>query len=142
MSAGIGDVNYTVFIGYYQVTPMNHMHPNELNTDVIWRNTMKKKYVSFAVIFLLMICFPGCGKEQYDEDEIIGLTSYEIVEKYGDFDRKQDVPGRDGLYRDCGCGYLISEERVGFFGTTPPKYFMIYFNEDGIAHYCRYEEVV
>ncbi|MBE6672598.1 MAG: hypothetical protein E7599_03640 [Ruminococcaceae bacterium] len=103
---------------------------------------MKKKHVLFSVIVLLTICFSGCGKEQYDEDEIIGLTSFEIVEKYGDFDRKQGSPGEDGLYRDCACGYLVSEKRVGFFGTTPSEYFMIYFNEDGVADWCRCEQVV
>lgn len=103
---------------------------------------MKKKHVLLAVIVLITICFSSCGKEQYAEDEIVGLTSIEIVEKYGDFDRTQGFPGEDGLYRDCACGYLISEKRVGFFGTTPPEYFMIYFDEDGFAHWCRYEQVI
>ena len=103
---------------------------------------MRKKYVLFTVIVLITLCFSGCDKEQYTEDEIIGLTSFEIVEKYGDFDRKQGFPDEDGLYRDCACGYLISEKEVGFFGTTPPEYFMIYFDEDGVAHWCRYEQVV
>ena len=112
------------------------------NTDMMWRNIMRKKYVLFTVIVLITLCFSGCDKEQYTEDEIIGLTSFEIVEKYGDFDRKQGFPDEDGLYRDCACGYLISEKEVGFFGTTPPEYFMIYFDEDGVAHWCRYEQVV
>lgn len=62
---------------------------------------MKKKNVLFAVIVLITICFSGCGKEQYAEDEIVGLTSIEIVEKYGDFDRTQGSPDKNGLYRDC-----------------------------------------
>ncbi len=103
---------------------------------------MKKKYVLFAVIVLIVICFSSCKKNQYDEDEIVGLTSIEIVEKYGDFDRTQGSPDEDGVYRDCACGYLTSEKRVSFFGTTPPEYFMIYFDEDGFAHWCRYEHMV
>lgn len=103
---------------------------------------MRKKYILFAVIVMVMFGFCSCGKAQYAEDEIIGLTSFEIIEKYGDFDRKQGVPCEDGLYRDCACGYLISEKRVGFFGTIPPEYFMIYFDEDGFAHWCEYEQVV
>lgn len=104
---------------------------------------MKKKFaLLLAVIVLITFCFSGCGKVKYDEDKIIGLTSIEIVEKYGDFDRKQGSPGEDGLYRDCSCGYLISEKRVGFLGTTPPEYFMIDFDEDGAAYQCRYEQVV
>lgn len=103
---------------------------------------MRKNYLLFTVIVMIALCFSGCGKSQYTEDEIIGLTFFEIVEKYGDFDRTQGFPDEDGLYRDCACGYIISEKRVGFLGTTPPEYFMIYFDEDGVANWCRYEEVV
>ena len=103
---------------------------------------MKNKYVLLAVIVLITICFFGCGKSKYDEDEIIGLTSVEIVEKYGDFDRPQGFPDEDGLYRDCYCGYLISEKSVGFYGSTELEYFMIYFDEDGLAQRCKYEQVV
>lgn len=103
---------------------------------------MRKYYVVFAAIVIITLFFSGCGKARYTEDEIIGLTSSEIVEKYGDFDRKQGFPNKDGLYRDCACGYLISEKNTGFFGTTPPEYFMIYFDEDGFAHLCEYEQVV
>ena len=104
---------------------------------------MKRKCILFVVIVAILLCFSSCGtKYKYDADEVVGLTSIQIVEKYGDFDRKQGSTGEDGLYRDCACGYLIFEKRVGFFGTTPPEYFMIYFNEDGIADWCRYEQVV
>lgn len=84
----------------------------------------------------------GCSKMRYKEDDIIGLTSVEIVEKYGDFDRPQGKPNEDGLYRNCACGYLISEAKKGYLGTTPPEYFMITFDENGIACYCKYEKVV
>lgn len=101
-----------------------------------------KRILAIVLLTLLILCvFSGCEKK-YSEDEIIGLTSIEIVEKYGDFDRTQGFPDEDGLYRDCACGYIISEKRVGFLGTTPPEYFMIYFDEDGVANWCRYEEVV
>lgn len=101
-----------------------------------------KRILAIVLLMLLILCvLSGCEKK-YSEDEIIGLTSIEIVEKYGDFDRTQGFPDEDGLYRDCACGYLFSEKRVGFFGTTPPEYFMIYFDEDGVAHWCRYEEIV
>ncbi len=89
---------------------------------------------------LLITAFSGCSK--YTEDDIIGLTSLEIIEKYGDFDRKRGTPDEDGLYRDCACGYLISEKETDFFGTTPPEYFMIYFDENGVADWCNYEKVV
>lgn len=103
---------------------------------------MKLKQV-FAVTLIMLFVLPvlsGCAK--YSEDDIIGFTSSEIVEKYGDFDRKRGTPDEDGLYRDCDCGYLISEKKVGFLGTTPPEYFMIYFDENGVADWCDYEQVV
>lgn len=101
-----------------------------------------KRILAIILLTLLILCvLSGCEKK-YSEGEIIGLTSSEVVEKYGDFDRKQGTPDEEGLYRDCACGYLISEKRVGFFGTTPPEYFMIYFDGDGVAHWCRCEEIV
>ena len=101
-----------------------------------------KRILAIVLLALLILCvFSGCEKT-YSEDEIVGLTSIEIVEKYGVFDRTQGFPDEDGFYRDCACGYLISEKQVGFFGTIPPEYFMIYFDEDGVAHWCRYEEIV
>ena len=89
---------------------------------------------------LLITALSGCSK--YTEDDFLGLTSLEIIEKYGDFDRKRGAPDEDGLYRDCACGYLISEKETNFFGTTPPEYFMIYFDENGVADWCNYEKVV
>ena len=94
---------------------------NRAKTDIIWRNIVRKNYLLFTVIVMIALCFSGCGKSQYTEDEIIGLTSFEIVEKYGDFDRKQGSPGEDGLYRDCACGYLISEKQVGFLELPRPN---------------------
>lgn len=103
---------------------------------------MKRMYVLSIVFFVAIFCLSGCSRKQYTEDDIIGLTSSEIVEKYGDFDRKQGTPDEKGLYRNCACGYLITTEKKGLFGTNPPEYFMIYFDDDGIAYWCGYEEVV
>lgn len=89
---------------------------------------------------LLITAFSACSK--YTEDDFLGLTSSEIIEKYGDFDRKRGTPDEDGLYRDCACGYLISEKETDFFGTAPPEYFMIYFDKNGVADWCNYEKVV
>lgn len=103
---------------------------------------MKKQRALFALIFLIAICLSSCAKEPYPEDEIIGLTSVEVTEKYGNFDRVQGTVGKDGLYRSCACGYLISEKQTGFFGSAYPEYFMIFFDENGIADHCRREQVV
>lgn len=104
---------------------------------------MKRKCILFVVIVAILLCFSSCGtKYKYDADEVVGLTSIQIVEKYGNFDRKQGYPNEDGLYCNCACGYLIKPKKVGYFGTTPPEYFMIFFDETGVAKHCRYEKVV
>ena len=106
---------------------------------------MKKLYFLLVSILVFSLCFSGCAeepKEKYSEDEIIGLTSAEVIEKYGEFDRIQGTPGDDGLYRDCSCGYLVKEAQKGYFGTTSPEYLMIHFDENGIADLCKYEQVV
>ena len=105
---------------------------------------MKKLYLVITLLLAAAVLLSGCTKEKFKEDDerIIGLTSLQIIEKYGDFDRKQKQPDKNGLYVNCACGYLISEEKVGFLGTTPPKYFMIYFDYKGVADLCRYEEIV
>ncbi len=103
---------------------------------------MKKALLLFVTVFVIVLCISGCAEKPYTEESIIGLSSAEIVEKFGDFDRKQGEPDNRGLYCDCACGYLISEAKAGFFGATPPEYFMIYFDENGIADFCRYEQIV
>ena len=73
----------------------------------------------------------------YDADDFIGLTYEQIVERCGSFDicRSQNVD--TGRY--SACGYTVREKRVGFLGTDPPEYFMIYFDHNGIAVRCAYE---
>ena len=104
------------------------------------RSTDTVKRASITLIFMLLFSFLGCTKSQYSESDFIGLTSKEIVEKYGDFDHRRSNPSDDGLYRNCGCGYMVKEAKVGFLGTTPPEYFMVYFDGEGIAYRCAYEE--
>ena len=100
------------------------------------------KRIICVFLALTLVLLAGCSKTRFKENDIIGLTSAEIVEKYGEFDRPQGKLGEDGLYRNCACGYLISEAKTGYLGTTPPEYFMITFDENGIACYCKYEKVV
>ena len=102
---------------------------------------MRKLCILLMVILVVVSTF-GCVNARYKEENIIGLTSSEIVKKYGDFDRKQGTPDTEGVYRNCACGYLTKEANKGVLGTTPPEYFMIYFDSDGIARFCNYEEVV
>ena len=104
---------------------------------------MKRNIILFAVITAMLLCFSSCStKYIYDADEVVGLTSIQIVEKYGDFDRSPGYPNEDGLYCKTYCGYLITPASKGLFGSPYPEYFMIYFNENGVATYATYREIV
>lgn len=103
-----------------------------------------KKFYKVLLCIAIVVAVLGalvyaCHKSiwPYDEDDIIGLTAEQIQDRYGPFDigRKWD-PGKrpHGRY-----GYYVREERVGFFGTDPPVFFIIYLNECGIAEECAYE---
>ena len=104
---------------------------------------MKRKCILFVVIVAILLCFSSCGtKYKYDADEVVGLTSIQIVEKYGNFDRSPGYPNEDGLYCNVRCGYLITPASKGCSGSPYPEYFMIYFDENGVATLARYEQTV
>lgn len=101
---------------------------------------MKNQLLTITLAFFLVFSITGCNPSKpYDSEDFIGLTSAEIVEKYGEFDNAHMPPSKDGLYHKCKCGYIVKEAAVGFLGTEPPEYFMIYFDENGIAYKCAYE---
>ena len=56
-----------------------------------------------------------------------------------EFDNVSMPKSADGLYRNCSCGYIVSQANKGFLGTTPVQVFMIYFDDDGLAYKCAYE---
>lgn len=89
---------------------------------------------------ILLIGLFGCARSKYSEEDFIGLTSKEIIDKYGDFDHTHNPPGNGGLYRSTRCGYMIKEARAGFLGRIPEEYFMIHFDEEGIAYKCSYQK--
>lgn len=102
--------------------------------------SMARKLCWMFAGILLVVTLCGCQEDKkYKAEDFIGLTSAEIEEQYGQFDNVRMPADEDGLYRRCGCGYIVKEEQVGFFGTTPPQMFMIYFDEQGIAYKCAYE---
>ena len=98
-----------------------------------------KKLISIFIVLVMLVGITACASKPYKEEDFIGLTSAEIIEKYGEFDNVQMSPSEDGLYRNCGCGYVVVKAKVGFFGTTPPELFNIYFDENGVAYRCAYE---
>lgn len=96
-----------------------------------------KTLIAILLTVTLMVCFSACSPSyEYDPDWIIGKTSKEVVERYGQFDNTTMLPHEDGLYYSSICSYIIVEARVRFLGTTPPQLFSIGFNSKGIAHRC------
>ena len=95
----------------------------------------------FAVALLAVFKGPELYyRLKYREEKIIGMSSQEVVEKYGKFDRPALLEA-PGLWKNCKCGYRIKEAGVGLFGDwdVASEYFMIYFNEEGIAYKCEVE---
>ena len=95
---------------------------------------MKKLVTIFACICCIL-SLVGCG-DKYNEEDFIGKTSLEIVEKYGPFDCVIATLGEDGLYRNGRCGYIQEEAQKGFLGTSQEELFFIRFDENGVAVEC------
>lgn len=70
------------------------------------------------VLFVLYILFEGpdfrTPKIRISEKDVIGLTSLEIEEKYGEFDYRTSEKGEDGLYTNARCGYTLKKKTVVF----------------------------
>lgn len=98
---------------------------------------MKKPVCTVLLLLciLSLLCLTSCSR--YDEDWIIGKTSSEIEEKYGTFDVRiggDQMKNKEGNYVSTCCGYLTREKQVGYLGTSPEEYFMIYFDKEGKAY--------
>ncbi len=97
---------------------------------------MKKKLAKmlcFVLCGVMLLPLCACGADPCDEEWLIGKTSAEIIERYGEFDHTHGDPSEDGLYRNTSCGYLTKDKRAGFFGTSPEEYYMITFDAEGRA---------
>lgn len=66
---------------------------------------------------------------------IIGKTSLQIQEQYGEFDQAGMPPASDGLHKNCGCSYYITKKLYGDYLYM----FCITFDSDGRASQCRIE---
>ena len=96
---------------------------------------MKRIVWILLSITLCLVALAGCSDSRYDVDWIIGKTSAETIDKYGEFDCTYMSAGDDGLYRSK-CGYTVKEPRRGFLGTSPEVLLFINFDENGIAVDC------
>ncbi len=61
----------------------------------------------------------------YNDRWIIGKSASEIEEKYGEFEK----------HFSNSSGYCVKPSRIDWWGdATWPEYYMIYFDENGIAY--------
>ncbi len=104
-----------------QATPT---HPR-LRIAAIWGASC----ILLGVLCILLALGLHSCSHRYDEDWILRKTEAEITERYGDFDSR---------YGESGRGYLTREARVGYLGTDPAEYFMIYFDDEGKAYEVKY----
>ena len=116
---------------------------------------MRKKtlYTTLSIIFVIAVFAVALlavlkGPElyyslKYREEKIIGMSSQEVIEKYGEFHRTNGPNGPNagykvqGLWRNCWGYYRVHDGRIGY--QKCPQYFAIYFNEEGIATKCEYD---
>jgi hypothetical protein len=90
--------------------------------------------VCAALLLLSVMCFTSCSIYRYNKDWIIGKTSAEIEKRYGNFTIYSAEPDTEtGLFYSCMCGYQTQRRRVGYLGTIPDKFYVIYFGNDGRA---------
>ncbi len=94
-----------------------------------------KKTILLLLCFSILCVLFGCS-DRYQEKDIIGKTSDQIIEIYGKFDCLTMPASEDGLYRNCKCGYLVKASQKGSFGSSEDLLFFIHFDENGIAVKC------
>ncbi len=110
---------------------------------------MRKKSLFLCVcvivcVLVLCIAIPlvinKCTKPQYNDEWIIGKTSDEIQERFGEFDGsysrnslKYPEYCLDGDYKNAVGYYITKPSRVGYLGTDPEERFVIVFDENGFA---------
>ena len=100
--------------------------------------TLKISLCILLILVLIGVLVFGIYKyiHRWDPENFIGLTAEQIMDRYGEFYGCLfwDTTGnyRRGVY-------LVKPERVGYFGTDPEEYFVIEFDENGVAYKCKYE---
>lgn len=99
----------------------------------------KKRLSIFFLVCAVFLSLWACAQRPYDEEWIIGKTSAEIEEKYGQFQRISNPYHEDGLLYRTDAGYIIKKSRVSWHGKTTEVLFVVRFNQDGLASYCGIE---
>ncbi len=86
--------------------------------------------VVFAIGFVGIYWYNHPTHYLFEDRWIIGKDANKIEQRYGDFDKEIGDSK----------GYCVEPARVGFFGTSWPKYYMIYFDENGVAYKVQVED--
>ena len=97
----------------------------------------KKLILAFcAIILLCSICLCSCSRfyRGYDTHWIIGKTSAEIQERYGEFDYWFAPKPSDGLCCNMMCGYIVKEKYDSFVFYSWELILAIWFDSDGVAY--------
>ena len=96
-----------------------------------------KKIICAVLLFTLLLTLCACKENTgiYDPNWIIGKTSLEIEERYGEFYHLGYRRPSDGLFRSTQCHYLLKEKPM-FFGDVELTFFSISFDENGVATEC------
>lgn len=114
---------------------------------------MKKGLKVFLICVLVVVVIVGIAlvccqfrylkyKNEYMKfkESVIGKTSAQVQEMYGEFDHYSMHPCEDGLFRYTECSYTVIEAKVGYLGTTPPWVISIGFDGNGVAVRVTYEQ--
>lgn len=97
-----------------------------------------KSSILFLLTILLTVSLFSCSSNlvagKYDKDWMLGKTSSEIENRYGKFDllKSRYSINEKGDYIKCGCGYIT--KKVGKNASKDDEFFMIYFDENGVAY--------
>ena len=94
-----------------------------------------KKMIALSILLCCIAAFCSCTFYPYKEKHIIGRTSSEIVELYGEFDWFFGSDLRvdeNGNYCSGACGYKIGEMNREVYPS--PMYYMIWFDDEGKAY--------
>lgn len=92
-----------------------------------------KKFLIIPILICILFFLIGC--KPYNSDDFIGLSSQQIVEEFGEFDRYSFWDSTKNYRTGV---YIVKPKRVGFFGTYNEEYFVIRFDKKGFAYECEY----
>lgn len=102
----------------------------------------KKRFIILAIVLIVFItvgmlwikhfCATHPTHYRFNDEFVIGSTADEIQDRYGDFDRYGLIPSKTWKMTTAGVYNIQKRIDYGFFCQID-KYYIIYFDENGIA---------